>query len=120
VNELERMLTQLIGGEGGSEQNTITRTTTDVEDTSYLYQNKPNPTHNSTDIEYRLPSKLSTAQIVIQDLNGNKITGFNLQGTGSGKITFNAGQFGMTSGTYVYSLIVDGVVTGSKKMIFIN
>lgn len=119
VNELENMLTQLIEGKEVSPQNLAPRTTIGTV-SSYLYQNQPNPSRNSTDIEYYLPNDLSTAQIVIQDLNGNKITEFNVQGAGMGKVSFNAVQFGITSGTYIYSLIANGRIIASKKMIFME
>ncbi len=119
VSELEKMLAQLTEGEGLGEQNTSTRTISDAA-SSHLYQNQPNPSRNSTDIEYYLSSDLSNAKIVIQDLNGNKITEFNIQGTGIGKVTFNARQFGITSGTYIYSLLANETVITSQKMIFIE
>ncbi len=118
VNELENMLTQLIEGKEVSPQNVAPRT---IGTTSpYLYQNQPNPSRNTTDIEYYLPNDLSTAQIVIQDINGNKITEFNVQGTGMGKVSFNARQFGIADGTYIYSLIANGRIIASKKMVFIE
>jgi len=118
VNELEKILTQLIGKDGEHERQTTNRITTT--NPASLSQNRPNPIYNSTDIEYHLPNEVSTAQIVIQDMNGNKITEFNLQGTGTGKITFSPKQIGITSSTYVYSLLIDGVIIESKKMIFIK
>jgi len=119
VNELEKMLVQLIEGKELSPQNAAPRTTIGTA-SSYLYQNQPNPSRNVTDIEYYLSEDLSIARIVIQDLTGNKITEFNVEGTGMGKVSFNAKQFGITNGTYIYSLIANGRIIASKKMVFIE
>jgi len=119
VNQLEKMLAQLADGKEIGEQTDVTRTINDAT-SSYLYQNQPNPSRNFTNIEYYLPGNLSNAKIVVQDMNGNKIAEFNVQGAGMGKVAFNAGQFGITSGTYIYSLIADETVIASKKMILIE
>jgi len=117
VTELENLLTQLVGKEADSlndmPQNTL-------QGTSYLSQNQPNPLNKSTVIEYQLPNNTSDAYILIQDLTGSIIVRYDLQKSNRGSVTFDAERYGINSGTYVYSLIVDGVITASKKMIFIN
>ena len=118
VNELEKILARLTGQENINEQATSNQTIRT--NSAYLYQNRPNPARGATDIAYRLPDKSSRAKIIVQDLNGHKITEFDLQGTQNGTITFNPRQFGIISGTYIYSLLINGVITESQKMIFIE
>jgi len=119
VSELENMLRKLVNGEDLGELNDLTPINT-IQNSSYLSQNQPNPLHKSTEINYQLPDNTSTAYMVIQDLNGQVITRFNLQKSNTGSITFDAKQYGITNGTYAYSLIVNEVLIESKKMIFIK
>ena len=117
VNQLEEMLTQLIGKEqskgfGDFNSSTIGNIK------SYLGQNQPNPLYQSTDIEYSLPDNVTKAYIQIQDLTGRIITQIGLQNKDSGKITFNAEEYGINNGMYIYSLITDGKIIASKKMTF--
>ncbi len=118
VSELEKMLAALVNGE---EINKQVLSQTNVSSVApRLYQNAPNPLHQSTEIEYYLPDNTSSASIIIQDLNGKTITQFNLQNLGSGKVNFNAKQYGMNTGTYIYSLMIDGLPIETKKMIFVE
>ena len=117
VNQLEEMLTQLSGKEqnkgfGDFNSSTIGNIK------SYLGQNQPNPLYQSTDIEYSLPDNVTKAYIQIQDLTGRIITQIGLQNKDSGKITFNAEEYGINNGMYIYSLITDGKIIASKKMTF--
>lgn len=88
--------------------------------TAQLFQNAPNPLHQTTNIKYYLPEQASSASIEIQDLNGQMLQQFPLNSVGEGEITFNAQQLGLVSGTYVYTLKIDGQVINSKKMILTN
>jgi len=85
--------------------------------TAQLFQNAPNPLHKTTNIKYYLPEQTSSASIEIQDLNGQMLQQFPLNGAGEGQVTFNAQQHGLVSGTYLYTLKIDGQVINSKKMI---
>jgi len=115
VHELEKLLTALVGGKGNN-QSSISNTSA----LSQLYQNKPNPLRESTVIEYYLPDGVSTAFILVQDINGKIITKFDLHNLGLGSINFNARAYNITPGSYTYSLIVDGIPYETKKMMFIE
>jgi len=113
VDDLEHLLTQLM-----NQQNPPTQTQNKSFITgASLSQNAPNPLHESTDIEYVLPKKYATASLVIQDLNGRQIAQFDLNEP-AGKITFRPKSYGIGTGTYVYSLVIDGYITETKKMVF--
>lgn len=88
--------------------------------TAQLFQNTPNPLHHTTKIQYYLPENTSSASIEIQDLNGQILQQFLLNGEGQGEVTFNAKQHGLVSGTYLYTLKINGQVINSKKMILTN
>jgi hypothetical protein len=86
-----------------------------------LLQNKPNPADEATTISVRMRENISykEAYISIRDLNGKEITRSNITlENGMNEITYEHG-FNM-SGTFIYSLIIDGKVIDSKRMIFAN
>jgi hypothetical protein len=80
-----------------------------------LEQNTPNPFTNTTTFIYTLPSKFTTAQIVVTGKNGKTIKTFNVSGSGKGFVTMNAST--IAAGAYQYSLVVDGNIIGTKQMI---
>lgn len=80
-----------------------------------LAQNVPNPFSNNTTINYNLPQQFTSARIMITDKSGKPIKQFNISGTGKGSVTVDAAMF--SSGTYQYSLYVDGRLVASKQML---
>jgi len=50
-------------------------------------------------------------------MNERQIAQFDLDET-TGKITFRPKNYGISTGTYVYSLLINGNIADSKKMIF--
>ena len=113
VGQLEQLLTELINQ---GKDAPLSMRATSLTGAS-LSQNAPNPLHESTDIEYILPKKYTTAMLVVQDMNERQIARFDLNET-TGKITFRPKNYGMSTGTYIYSLIVDGHIADTKKMVF--
>jgi len=83
-----------------------------------LDQNVPNPTSNSTTIGYSLPQGVSAAQIEIVDMTGRILQIIPLSGVGRNTLTIDTSSF--ASGTYSYSLIIDGQLTGTKKMVSVR
>ena len=80
-----------------------------------LAQNVPNPFASSTSINYNLPKQFSSARIMITDKAGNTVKQFSISGAGKGNITVDAAM--LSSGTYQYSLYVDGKLLASKQML---
>jgi hypothetical protein len=78
-----------------------------------ISQNVPNPFSNSTTIRYSIPQQFSSAKIIITDANGNALRQFNLSNN-KGSINVDASTF--SSGTYQYSLYVDGRLIATKQM----
>jgi len=83
-----------------------------------LDQNAPNPFTGSTTIGYNLPKGASSAQMQITDLTGKVLALIPL--AGSGRNTITASTTGFASGTYTYSLIVNGQLVSTKQMISIR
>ena len=86
-----------------------------------LLQNKPNPSDEATTIAVEVDDKVDykEAYISIADLNGKEIQRQNIVlDKGVNEIMYNHGYH--ASGTYVYTLVVDGKAVASKKMMFTN
>lgn len=84
--------------------------------TGKVFQNNPNPFKNTSVINYELPESTTQARLVITDLLGKQVANYNLDSNQkTGQVTVQAN--GLASGTYVYTLIVDGTPAASNKMI---
>jgi hypothetical protein len=79
-----------------------------------LEQNSPNPSKTSTIIRYFLPDEVSSASVVISDMKGKIIKTISLKTKGSGQININTAL--LTSGTYSYSLLIDGKQIDTRRM----
>jgi len=79
-----------------------------------LSQNTPNPFSESTLINYELNDKHAKANIHIFSLTGELLKVVPANGQ-TGQVTVEVND--MPAGTYTYSLIVDGQVVDSKKMV---
>ena len=80
----------------------------------FLGQNAPNPYSNETKIEYFLPQNVRVADVDFYDSSGKRIKHYSIGHTGKGVIRLKISD--LPSGTYFYSLSVDGKVVDSKKM----
>ncbi|MEO8447899.1 MAG: T9SS type A sorting domain-containing protein [bacterium] len=83
-----------------------------------LKQNYPNPFNPNTVIEYSI-SKNADVKVVVCDMLGRELKTLvdTKQSAGSYKVNLQGSEF--SSGTYFYSLIVDGVPE-TKKMILVK
>ncbi|MBR1564197.1 MAG: tail fiber domain-containing protein [Paludibacteraceae bacterium] len=86
-----------------------------LSDDAVLYQNEPNPFDVATEIRYFLPADMQNAAIYIYDMNGTQIQKHSIAKAGEGSLTIQANE--LQAGMYLYSLIADGQVVGTKRMI---
>lgn len=116
VNELRSEIEVLKGNtsETKSRSDAASITTTD-DVTLYLGQNNPNPFSEQTSIEVRIPNDVKTAFLCIYDMNGKQIDKIVINERGTTRISILGTS--LTEGMYLYSLIADGKVAGTKKMI---
>ncbi len=85
-------------------------------ETASLAQNIPNPpAGNSTKINYNIPTGAAKAELIIVDNAGRKIKTISLNTFGKGIL--NVDTKGLASGTYTYTMYVDGKMVDSKKMV---
>lgn len=82
---------------------------------SVLYQNVPNPFGRETVIEFFIQDLRQHAEIVITDINGREVNRYAIAQKGLGRILVNDDR--LSTGTYVYTLVVDGNKVDSKRMI---
>lgn len=80
-----------------------------------LGKNVPNPFNELTNIDYYLPSTVQTALFCIYDLQGKQIKSFKISARENGSVTINGSE--LLPGMYYYTLIADGLVVGTEKMI---
>jgi len=83
-----------------------------------LDQNAPNPFSQTTTIGYTLNEKVQKAMICIYDMNGAQLKCIPLELSVHGNITINGNE--LKAGMYMYSLITDGQLIDTKRMILTN
>ncbi len=83
--------------------------------TIVLEQNVPNPFAEQTTINYNLPDNTVKAQMLFYNSQGKLIQSVELVQKGKGQLNVFASD--LTNGVYTYTLVVDGKVIATKKMI---
>ncbi|MCO6500330.1 MAG: tail fiber domain-containing protein, partial [Vicingus serpentipes] len=79
-----------------------------------LEQNVPNPFTEQTVIDYELPATVQRAQILFYNQNGQLIQTVELEDRGKGSLKVFGND--LSTGVYSYSLIADGQLIATKKM----
>ena len=74
----------------------------------------PNPFTNQAIVQYSLPDGSKNAALIIYDILGRQRNSYQLTNT-EGEININS--TGLSSGVYLYSLVVDGKTLATKKMV---
>ena len=119
INELNAKIEVLEGGDGGVKKVKSQATNSDemAENITVLSlgQNKPNPFGTSTSIEVSIPEDVQSAFIYVYDLTGKKLQQMDVVARGRQTISLNASS--LTDGMYLYSLIADGKVVETRRMI---
>ncbi|MCL2682673.1 MAG: tail fiber domain-containing protein [Bacteroidales bacterium] len=84
--------------------------------THILHQNVPNPFSSATTITYQLAENATNAKICIYNLTDKQLQCYNLPTT-KGENAIEVRASSLQSGMYLYSLIVDGKLIDTKRMI---
>lgn len=80
-----------------------------------LYQNTPNPFTESTLIQCDVAEAVVDADLYIYDMNGKQIDTYPITERGATSITIEGHS--LEAGMYLYTLIADGQVIDTKRMI---
>lgn len=79
-----------------------------------LNQNVPNPFAESTVISFSIPSTVQKAQIHFYDGQGKLINTVDILERGNGQLNVFAND--LSTGVYTYSLVADGQIVATKRM----
>ncbi len=101
----------------GGQLNATTIHELELTNSSVLFQNFPNPFGEGTTIKYFVPDN-SNAQIIFYDEFGNKLKEFSVVEKGMGQL--NLSTMNLAAGVYSYSLVVNGKIVDTKKMVKTN
>ncbi len=80
-----------------------------------IFQNTPNPFTGNTVIPYSVDNKSSTSFINIYNTIGKKVKSVKLTEKGNSRIVLD--HTGLPSGIYLYTLVVDDKIIGTKKLV---
>ena len=119
INELSAKVAELEGKDGAVKK--VSAKATGIKDVDgsvevlALGQNKPNPFGTSTEIEVSVPESVQSAFVYVYDLQGKKVQQVNITARGKQTVQLNAAD--LADGMYLYSLIADGKVVETRRMI---
>ncbi|MBK6773216.1 MAG: T9SS type A sorting domain-containing protein [Ignavibacteria bacterium] len=97
----------------------FTNTSTEIPDKYYLSQNYPNPFNPATFINYQL-TMFSNVSLKVYDVLGQEVKTLVNENKPAGRyeVTFNGADF--PSGVYFYSLLIDGNLIDTKRMVLLK
>lgn len=124
INELSQELAELKGASSKKTKAKARTEATDIDESApevdmvRMDQNKPNPFSESTVITLNIPESTQKASIFIYDMSGKQVKAIPVSERGETNITVYASD--LSAGMYIYTLIVDGKVKVTRKMIVSN
>ena len=86
-----------------------------VETGFQMSQNEPNPFTHETVVNYTMPQSVANAFMAVYDLTGKQVASFPITEKGKASITITSEK--LAAGIYIYSVVADGKVIDSKRMI---
>lgn len=115
---IESLQIQIQELKGGTLKSTLNDPKITEAQKNTLYQNTPNPFSQNTVIEYAIAGNAKDAKICIYNMNGNQLKCIPVNLAGHGNIVINGSE--LSAGMYIYSLIVDGHLIDTKRMVLTN
>jgi hypothetical protein len=86
-----------------------------ADNSAFLGKNRPNPFNENTTIDYFLPSGIQRAELNIYNLEGKQLKSIEVAERENGQVIIHGSE--LQPGMYYYSLIADGQIVGTEKMI---
>lgn len=114
IDRLKALVEQLIA-ERDPEDTNGSSYTIDLAPTPILHQNQPNPFQQNTVIRFHIPKGIRQAVLQISTAGGKQLQELEIGTRGTGQVTVRTDSF--PSGTYYYTLILDGEAFATKPMI---
>ena len=117
INELSQEVRTLKGENAmmSRELNTTDIAEVEATDIITLSQNDPNPWGTQTAIRMNIPERVNDAAIFIYDMSGKQVAEHRIRGRGETELKLTADT--LVPGMYIYTLIADGKVISTKRMI---
>jgi len=115
IDQLTTLVNQLLtqqDGETNSENNTYSLS---MDDGAKLSQNSPNPFQQNTVIDFFIPETVQDAKIRVTNAEGKVVGLVDITTKGEGQLNLDRKSY--ASGTYFYSLILDGKIIDTKQMV---
>ena len=117
INELKNEIAELKGTspkKAKAQPTAVEESVSDI-DMVRMDQNKPNPFSESTVITLNIPKESQSASIFIYDMSGKQVQSLPVSERGETNITVYASD--LAAGMYIYTLVVDGKVSVTRRMI---
>lgn len=117
INELKNEIAELKGTspkKAKAQPTAVEESVSDI-DMVRMDQNKPNPFSESTVIALNIPSNAQAANIYIYDMSGKQVQSLPVSERGETNIIVYASD--LAAGMYIYTLVVDGKVNVTRRMI---
>lgn len=116
INELNAEVAELRGRASYAQKKETTSISQVADiDISIVSQNTPNPWSTSTDINLSVADNVQTAVFCVYDLTGKQVFEKVISERGNSSLRLTSAEF--TPGMYIYSLITDGKLVETKRMI---
>lgn len=115
-SQIEELKEQLVDNNFGElKSSSIYDESNTIDEKTMLYQNKPNPFTSSTKIEMFIPTSVSKAMLYIYDFQGKQVKSITVTGREKTSVSISGSE--LQAGLYIYSLVTDGKLIGSKQMV---
>jgi trimeric autotransporter adhesin len=115
IDELKDLVSQLVSSGSSMNDGTAKVSFSNESDSPILGQNIPNPFDNSTIIPFRIPKDCNGASIVISESGTGRVVTAIPISCSETHVAVEAGN--LASGSYTYSLYVDGKMIDTKSMV---
>ena len=117
LSEMNSRLATLEGRDAMLSRGQNTTSIQEIADTDIitLSQNDPNPWSTQTAIRMNIPERVGQAALFIYDMSGKQLAEHRISGRGDTSLTLTADS--LVPGMYIYTLIADGKVISTKRMI---
>jgi photosystem II stability/assembly factor-like uncharacterized protein len=105
--------------DGGGLISSIINRSIEIPTDLMLYQNYPNPFNSSTKFRFEI-LKSADAKIKVYDISGKLISTLINERVNPGTYEYSFDASELTSGVYLYSLLIDEKVVDTKRMVLIK
>ena len=117
IGELKAEIAEMKGGTAKKAKGQATSLSAESESVTLLSlgQNKPNPFGETTSIPVSVPEDVQSAFLYVYNLNGSKVAQVDITTRGKTSVSLSAAN--LSEGMYLYSLVADGKIVQTRRMI---